>query len=127
MMESILRRFSREIPKDQWATGYTFEPDESEASELPGSSTLLLTTRAQDYHASNDMDMRDYYKGLISSAISQGGDCQGQKISIPWLRMTLAGLEMRPIPPEAMWEETVDEVTAMPGYDRLFPAEESSH
>ena len=123
MMESILRRFYREGQKDRWATDLALKPDETEVSELPRRSTEMLTTRASGSHASNDLDMRDYYRGLISSAISQGGDCQGQRISIPWLRMTLAGLEMRPIPPEAMWEGTSDEMALMPGYDRLFPTE----
>jgi hypothetical protein len=102
MMESLRRRFSKSEGGDPWAVGLSLQDESPEASELPSESTVLL---AENYApTSNDVDMKDYYRGLVRTAIQHGGVYRGQEIPIPWLRMTLAGLEMRPIPPEAMWE-----------------------
>lgn len=119
MMESIRRRF-KSGGKDLWATDLVLEPEVSEASEMFTDHTSLPHTKA--HSPSNDVDMRDYYKGLILTAIDHGGEYQGHQISIPWLRMTLAGLEMRPMPPEMMWQGEPEEAIADMGrYDTLFP------
>jgi hypothetical protein len=126
VMDSFRRRFSKSAPKDPWATDLSLEPEAEDVSELPGESTVLLT-KVQPHPTSNDVDMKEYYRGLISAAIKHGGEHNGQRISIPWLRMTLAGLEDRPIPAEMMWEGVQDATAPdMPGFGRLFPAEGSA-
>jgi hypothetical protein len=127
VMDSIRRKFSKSAPKDPWATDLSLEPEAEDVSELPGENTVLLT-KVQPHPLSNDVDMSEYYKGLIWTAINHGGEYNGQQISIPWLRMTLAGLENRPIPPEMMWEGVEDGATPdMPGFGRLFPVEGSAN
>lgn len=123
MMESLRRRLSRTSERDLWSTELSFEPEATELSELRvDNSVLLAATRSLP--ASNDVDMNDYYRGLVAAAIRSGGTYRGQRIPIPWLRLTLAGLEHKPIPLESMWEGYQEgAATDMPGYEDLFPAE----
>lgn len=125
MMESIRRRFTRSPAKDPWATDLDLEPEISEVSELRlDSAALFAAAKTQPHSTSNAVDLKDYYRGLILAAIQSGGSCHGQQISVPWLRMTLAGLEMRPVPPELMWDgEWEGSSTDMPGYESFFPEE----
>ena len=124
MMESLRRRLSRPTGKDPWATDLSLEPEISEVSELRlDNAVLLAATKPQSRPGSNDVDLKDYYRRLIYAAIQHGGEYQGQQISVPWLRMTLAGLEMRPMPPEMMWEGEQELAADMPGYEELFPSE----
>lgn len=121
VIDSIRRRLSKPAPKDLWAADLSLEPEAEDVSELPGKSTVLLT-KVQAHPPSNDVDMKEYYRGLIWTAIQHGGVHNGQMISVPWLRMTLAGLENRPIPPEMMWEGMEElSTSSMPGFGRLFP------
>ena len=51
-------------------------------------------------------------------------------MSVAWLRMILAGLESRPFPPEAMWDEERTEFVGLlhsdvPSFEDLFPTERS--
>lgn len=121
MMGSIRRRLSN-VSVDPWALDITLNPGAAETEELPQENTVLLTQK----HASgsNDTDLKDYYKGLVGTAIAHGGWYQGHRMSIPWLRMTLAGLEMHPVPAEQMWED-VQESSYPIGreYEALFPSE----
>jgi hypothetical protein len=122
MMTSIRRRFTVGSG-DPWAMDAVVNQGTQDTSELALDNTILLTRNPEP--ASNDVDMKAYYKGLVKTAISHGGWYQGHLMSIPWLRMTLAGLELRPIPAEAMWEGV--QGSALPegsDYGDLFPAEE---
>ena len=127
MITSIRRRFSKPASKDLWAADLVFEPEPSRVSEVASDNSVLLTSKLPTAPPSNDVDLKGYYRGLIRTAIQHGGRHQGQQISIPWLRMTLAGLEMRPIPPEMMWEgEQEGSAPELSDYDRLFPSGSSS-
>ena len=122
-MDSLRRRLLKTTMSDTWATDLALEPEISEVSELHLADTVLLA-EVHPHPQSNDVDLKEYYRGVVAAAISQGGNYQGQRISIPWLRMTLAGLEMRPMPPEMMWEEEMEGANSdLPGYDELFPQE----
>lgn len=121
MMESIRRRF-KVSSQDPWTTDLVLEPEGSDVSEVQLDRTVMLTTRANPHTSSNDVDLISFYKSFVLAAIRQGGNHNGQHIAVPWLRMTLAGLEMRPMPPEMMWEGESDGLPAeMPGYQELFP------
>lgn len=125
MMESLRRRFSRPPEKDPWSTDFTFKPEISEISELRvDNSVLLAATSPQTRPASNDVDIEDYYRGVIVAAIQRGGQYRGQWIPVPWLRMTLAGLEHRPVPLETTWGLYQEGTTTdLSGYEELFSSE----
>ncbi|MDG6903107.1 MAG: hypothetical protein JRM80_14270 [Nitrososphaerota archaeon] len=123
MIETIRRRLSRTPAEDPWATDLTLKPEITEVSELRfDDADLTGAGHSQPQPSSNDVDLKGYYKGVILTAIEHGGTYQGQQISIPWLRMTLAGLEKRPMPPELMWGEGPEGPAAdMPGFEEFFP------
>ena len=68
----------------------------------------------------------DYYKSLVRTAIDNGGTHGYHSISIPWLRMILAGLEFKQIEPEMMWygieagEIRREPTPEVPSYADLF-------
>jgi hypothetical protein len=127
MMGSIRRKFTKAESKDPWGTDSELESEGAEVEVAADSSVLLSTKAAPSTSPSNDVDMKGFYKALITTAIQHGGKYQGMEISIPWLRMTLAGLEMRPIPPEMMWEGIHVGIFAdLPEYDKLFPSEKAA-
>ncbi|MDG6983127.1 MAG: hypothetical protein JRN28_01015 [Nitrososphaerota archaeon] len=123
MIELIRRRLSRAPAEDPWATDLTLKPEISEVSELRfDGSGLAHSGLPRPQPSSNDVDLKGYYKAVILTAIEHGGTYQGQQISVPWLRMTLAGLEKRPMPPELMWGEGPEGSAAdMPGFEEFFP------
>ena len=124
MMDSLRRRLQKPGARDRWDVDVPFQ-DSHEVSELPAENTMLLT---KAFHpVSNDVDAKEYYRNIIRTAIRHGGVYQGQEISIPWLRMTLAGLEMRPMPPEEMWEgvQRVD-ISESPASADLFSEEKGT-
>ena len=104
------------------------ELESEEVSELSSDSTVLLAANIpKDHPPSNDVNMREHYKGLVKTAIQHDGWYSGQQITVHWLVMTLAGLEMRPITPEALWEweeiEGSPGFDGVPSYEDLFPSE----
>lgn len=128
MIGGLRRRFGSSN-SDPWDANKEFEPEVDGVSEFPTDTAVLLAATRVTYEgASNNVDMKDYYRKLVQTAIEKGGTYNGQKMSVPWLRMILAGLEMRPIPPEAMWEgdETASPARTRPNepaYEDLFPSE----
>jgi hypothetical protein len=78
-------------------------------------------------HASNEISSLDYYRGLVRSALENGGEYAGHQIPIPWLRMILAGLESRLTDPTSMWEGMDEQdpsealASRIPPFDVLFP------
>ena len=129
MIDGIRRRFGKSIDKDPWDAEQSLKPEAPEVSELPTDASLLLAaTPPLGEFTPSDEDV-DFYKSLVSTAIENGGRLGGHEISVPWLKMILAGLEMRPIEPEAMWYG-VDAARngrgpppLIPPYDDLFPGE----
>jgi len=128
MIDEIRRRFGRSADKDPWDANQELEPEEGEASPLHIDTAVLLAG-TQPETVSNDLNTLDYYKNLVRTAIENGGRYADHQISIPWLRMILAGLEQKRIDPEMMWEG-VDGGTpnggllpAIPSYNDLFPSE----
>jgi hypothetical protein len=72
---------------------------------------------------------QDYYKNLVATAIHNEGWLAGHQIPIPWLRMILAGLEMKHIEPEMMWYGVEagsaggKSLPRIPSYGVLFPSD----
>ncbi len=129
MIDGLKRKFVKSIDKDPWDADQEFAPEVEEASELPTDSAVLLAaTEAIDTSGSNEIDTAEYYKGLVRTAIENGGKYHGHQIPIPWLRMILAGLESRHVDPEMMWYDAgaaaLDSpLPKTPSYEELFPSE----
>ena len=132
MIDGIRRRLES-IDGDSWGADKELQPETAEYNELPTDAAVLVAaTHATGRYIPAGPDAPDYYRSLVSTAIDNGGRHGNHMMSIPWLRMILAGLEMRPIDQETMWEgfdagsahgALAREVTA---YDDLFPAEVSA-
>ena len=105
MIDGIRRRFAKSVDGDPWDADQKLGPQTAELSELPTDAAVLVAaTNATGEFIPAGPDAPDYYNNLVSTAIENGGKHGDQRISIPWLRMILAGLELRPIDPEMMWE-----------------------
>ena len=87
---------------------------------------LKGATPASGQYAPDDTSAPDYYESLVRTAIENGGRHGYHRISIPWLRMILAGLESKQIEPEVMWygietgETRREGAPAIPAYEDLF-------
>lgn len=126
MIDGIRRRFGAPPEKDPWDPELEFEPEVEDASELPTDAVVLIeAARATPGFSPGGGDLVDYYKGIVKTAIANGGKYGDHEISVPWLKMTLAGLENRPIEPEMMWFTDSDGRTPPGGssYYDLFPTD----
>lgn len=130
MIDGLKRRFAKSNDKDPWDANQELEPEvEGQAEVSTDKAVLIAATQAADVKGSNDVDTLEYYKGLVKTAIGNGGKYNGHEIPIPWLRMILAGLESRQIDPEMMWygyDETGMAgalLPEMPTYNDFFPAD----
>ena len=126
MIEGLKKRFGIPGVETDWAVDQELESEGAE--ELSSDSAVLLATNLPKSHpVSNDVDLREYYRGVMRAAIQHEGRYQEHQMPFHWLVMTLAGLEMRPISLEALWER--DGTTSsliFPGvslYEELFPSD----
>ena len=127
MIDGIRRRLSKPASKDPWDADQELQPEEV-ASELPTDAAVFLAARSvSPGYSPEDGDSNAYYRGIVRTAIENGGRYGDHKIPIPWLRMILAGLESRYIDPETMWYEVeegpVAQIPEIPSYEDLFPSE----
>jgi len=129
MIDGFRRRFGRSIDEDPWDAEQALKPEAPGVGELSTDGSVLLAAAPSSGEFAPSDENIDFYKRLVITAIENGGRLGGHEISVPWLRMILAGLEMRPIEPEAMWYG-VDAARAgsgpqppVPLYDDLFPGE----
>ena len=129
MIEGIRRRF-RPVETDPWDADRQLGSEASETTELPTDAAVLVAaTHARGEFSPEGADRPDYYTALVNNAIENGGRLGDHTISVPWLRMILAGLEMRRIEPETMWYDFEAEgnlsnsPVEIPRYEDLFPGE----
>ncbi len=128
MIDAIKRRLTKP-ERDPWDANQELEPEVEDTSELPTDTAVLLAaTRSTSTFSPSDWNLADYYKGIIRTALDNGGKYGDHEISIPWLRMILAGLENRPIEPEMLWymagqEDSTGITPGIPSYDALFPSD----
>jgi len=127
MIDGIRRRLAKTTARDPWGAFEELEPEIEENVELPGGTTTLeAATRVSGQYAPDDPSAPDYYKSLVRTAMENGGRHGYHSISIPWLRMILAGLESKQIEPEVMWygveagETRRDRAPEIPPYGDLF-------
>ena len=122
-----IRRRLRYMERDPWDANQDFGLEAEDDSPTDGEATFLETgeTNLSD---SNEVNAAEYYKMLVRAAIEHGGRHGDHQISVPWLRMILAGLEFRRIDPEMMWHGVEGgasddaPMAEIPSYDDLFPS-----
>ncbi len=126
MIDGIRRRLGKSAG-GPWGTGEELEPEIDEIAARPGDSVVFEPiSSALGRYVPDDTSTPDYYKSLVRTAIENGGRHGYHRISIPWLRMILAGLESKPIEPETMWygieagEIRRESMTEIPSYEDLF-------
>jgi len=136
MIDGIRRRFGRSIDKNHWNADEEPRPGLEDGTELPPDTAVLVAatdaaeaTGAVGEYSPADENTPDYYKSLVATAIENGGKHGDHQISIPWLRMILAGLEYKRIEPDMMWygveAASAGEVPLpeIPSYSDLFLTE----
>jgi hypothetical protein len=130
MIEGLRRRLGT-IDKDLWDANLELEPETEDSAELSSETNVPVRDLNTPPEGSNDTSTAEYYKCLVNAAIENGGRLGDHQISIPWLRMILAGLEFRRVEPEMMWygvESGPQEApfADIPSFDRLFPSEKDN-
>jgi hypothetical protein len=134
MIGGITRRFPKSLTKDPWDADQEFEPEselEAEPDSQMDSENLDEFHTAPTFQGTNVLNTSDYYKSIVLTAIANEGKYGEHQMSIPWLRMILAGLEWKRIDPETMWygaEATgLDgpQGEGMPSYDDLFHSDDA--
>ena len=127
MIDGIRRRLGKTATSDPWGADEGLKPEIDGDAGLPeGTAVLGAVTQVSGQYAPDDSSTPDYYKSLVRTAIGNGGRHGYHSISIPWLRMILAGLESKPINPEAMWyviepgETRKHHMPVIPPYEDLF-------
>jgi hypothetical protein len=104
MIDGIRRRLGKAAAGDPWGADEELEPEIEGVAEPPGDIAVLVTTTQETgQYAPDNPSAPDYYESLVRNAIKNGGRHGDHSISIPWLRMILAGLESKQIEPEMMW------------------------
>ena len=130
MIGGIRRRFSGSTDQNAWDPDQELKPELDSSAELPGDTAVLVAaTPGTGRFSPPDENTPDYYKSLVVTAIRNGGWLGDHRIPIPWLRMILAGLELKHIEPEMMWYGVESgpsngvSVSDMPAYKNLFSSE----
>jgi hypothetical protein len=126
MIYGIRRRLGKTDVGEHWGADDGPKPEMGDDSEQPGDTAALAANQASGQYAPDDPSTPDYYKSLVQTAIENGGRHGYHSISIPWLRMILAGLESKHIEPGMMWygieagEARGEPITEIPPYEDLF-------
>lgn len=128
MIGTIRRRFSETVNADLWSVNTMLEPEQESGPRLGYDPTTPQSEGGASF-GPGEPKVRDYCRTLVATAIEHNGWYGGMYMSIPWLRMTLAGLESRNFLPEMMWEGVEGQglgergAPGVPSYDAVFEAE----
>ena len=127
MIDGIRRRLGKTAANDPWGSDEELKPEvEEDAGPSADTAVSVILAYAPGSYAPDNAGTPDYYTSLVQTAISNGGRHGDHRISIPWLRMILAGLESKPIEPDMMWQglDSGDAEGESPGgirsYEDLF-------
>jgi hypothetical protein len=127
MMGEIRRKLKSIDDDSLWDANTDLPPEVETTNELPNEGADMLPTSRVTGEFIPNSNTSDYYAGVVRAAISQGGRYGDHRISLPWLRKILAGLEWRNVEQETLWEG-VDGLgpsgpnPKIPVYDELFPS-----
>lgn len=126
MIDRLRRRLRSADDERLWKADLPLKPDVEDRLQSE-SATLSDETGVASY---TPVTNGDYYTNLVRAAIAHGGAHGDHRISVPWLRMILAGLEWRRIEPETMWDgfeatgrDNRRGTNSVLPYDDLFPSE----
>jgi len=127
MIDGIRRRLGKAEPGEPWNADEGLKPEIGESEELPGDTGFSeAANQASGQYSPDGTSAPDFYKSLVQTAIDNGGKHGYHRISIPWLRMILAGLELKHVEPEMMWygveaaETKREPMSEIPPYEDLF-------
>ena len=127
MIYGIRRRLTNTVAGESRGADKGPKPAMGDESEQPEDIAVPeVVNHASGRYVPDDPSTPDYYKSLVQTAIENGGKHGYHSISVPWLRMILAGLESRQIEPEVMWygieagETKGEPITEIPPYENLF-------
>ena len=127
MIDGIRRRFGKTTSGGSWASDQELKPEIGEEGELAtDASVSVVVAYPMGRYSPEDARTPDYYKSLVQTAIENGGRHGGQSIPVPWLRMILAGFELKQIEPSMMWygiepgEAEREAMDGVPPYEVLF-------
>ena len=116
------------MDRDPWDANQSLDAEADGASEQVEDNELLLTVpRGASPQGSNELKDVDLYRSVLTAAIEHGGRVGDHTLPVPWLRMTLAGLDFKLVEPEMMWYGFLSEgpgdesLSGAPGYGALFP------
>ena len=127
MIYGIRRRLRKTSTSDSRDPDQELEPETAENAILPvdGEANSVLAY-ASGLYVPGRTSTPDYYRTLVRTAIENGGRHGDHSISVPWLRMILAGLESKRIEPKMIWYgmETGgiegDSTGDIPSYEDIF-------
>lgn len=128
-MISGLKRRLRPAEEQSWDADQALGPEAEEGPDPVMEDAVLETSDPVPGFSPDDGDPVEYYKGIVKTAIENGGRYREHQIPVPWLRMILAGLESRNIDLDKMWFETDWDASSLapaevPPYREVFPTEE---
>lgn len=96
----------------RWDINLGLDAEDTEES-LPEDNALENQDEGQNFY--DPTKETDFYSSLVRASIAAGGKHAGQKISINWLRMILAGLEGR--------DASIDLMLFDPRYEQHEPGD----
>jgi hypothetical protein len=129
MIDGIRRKLTSLDDESDWDANLDLQPEAEAITEISTGNSNLLSASRVTGKFSPDSNTSDYYAGVVRAAIAQGGRYGGHQISLPWLRLILAGLEWRNVEPELLWNgqdsvlPTEPISPNLPSYDHIFPSE----
>lgn len=128
MIGIIRRKFTESMNADLWNVNRSLQP-EPDSTPVFRHPPADATSNFGAGYGPNDNSAKAFCKTVVETAIAQQGWYGGMRISVPWLRMTLAGLESERFAPEMMWEGVEEQdargrhVPGLPSYDSVFESE----
>jgi len=127
MIDGIRRRLGKTATNGSWASDQQLNPEiEEDAGVQKDTTVSVVLAHAPGRYAPDNGSTPDHYKSLVQTAIENGGRLGDHSISVPWLRMILAGLESKQIELRTMWygiepgETERGSVVETTSYEHLF-------
>ena len=104
MIDGIRRRFGRVTANDSWDAAKDLKAElDEEAEHATGTAISAVPAYPMGSYEPDDASTHDYFRSLVQTAIENGGRHGDHSMSVPWLRMILAGLESKQIELSTMW------------------------
>lgn len=105
MIGRIKRAITKSVEDDpHWDLDSAFGGDEHHDTESWNDTELPDIDKGDGVFAPDTLTEVERQANLIRVAMQHGGKFGTHEIPLPWLRMTLAGLEGRAIDVDEMWE-----------------------